>query len=153
MRDLKVKDVMTRRVVTVEPGDTIYGATKRLAEHHITGAPVVHEGKVVGMIAERDIVRAALPPMPGEGGMSALEAVTHPDAIKDRPEKKTVAEVMRTLVVEISPEASVWEAAAEMDHRGVNRLPVVDDSGALVGIMSRADLVKVMAERLEGQDR
>lgn len=152
MRDLKVKDVMTRRVVTVEPGDTIYEATKRLAENHITGAPVVHEDKVVGMIAERDIVRAALPPMPGEGGMSALEAVTHHDAIKD-PEKKTVAEVMRTLVVEISPEASVWEAAAEMDHRGVNRLPVVDDSGALVGIMSRADLVRVMADRLEGQDR
>ena len=140
-------DIMNREVVTVGAGDTVHDATATLAQHHVTGAPVLHGGKIVGMISERDIVRAALPPMPTEGGLSVLDALTHPEAIQDRPEKKTVAEVMRTLVVEISPEASVWEAAHVMEERGVNRLPVVDDEGNLVGIMTRADLIKVMAEQ------
>ncbi len=147
MKDLKVRDVMTSRVITLEPGDTLYEVTKKLAQNHITGAPVVQEGKVVGMISERDILRAALPPTP-EGGLSVLDVLTQPEAVDHSPEK-TAQDVMGTLVVEISPDASVWEAAAEMEQRGVNRLPVVDDNGELVGIMSRADLVKVMADQSE----
>lgn len=143
----KVEDVMTRSVVTLDPDETVHEAAKRLAHHRISGAPVVQEGKVVGVITESDIIRAALPPIPSEGGPAALEILTHADEVGHRPESKTVAEVMTTLVVEISPEDSTGKAAAEMERRGVNRLPVVDRDGTLVGIVARADLVRLMAER------
>ncbi len=53
---------------------------------------------------------------------------------------------MSTVVFAIRPEASVWAAAAEMDRHGVKRLPVTDAEGTLVGIVSRADLIRVMAQ-------
>lgn len=150
MRSPKVKDIMTSPVVTVEPEDSIPAAARRLAEHRIAGAPVVKEGAVVGMLSEHDIVRAVLPPAPGEEELSALAVVAHAEDIRQRPTKKTVADVMSTLVVETSPDTDVWEAAGEMERRGVNRLPVVDASGTIVGIVSRADVVRVMGQQPEG---
>jgi CBS domain-containing protein len=147
VRDLKVKEVMTRSVVTIAPDETLQRAAGRLAKHRIAGAPVVEEGKLVGMVTEQDIVRAVLPPVPTEGSLSVLEVMAHIDQVENRPSQKTVADAMSTLVVDISPEASLWEAATEMEQRGVNRLPVVDESGALVGIVSRADLVRIMGRQ------
>jgi CBS domain-containing protein len=147
VRDLKVKDVMTRSVVTVAPEETVQVAAGRLAQHRIAGAPVVKEGKLVGMVTEQDIVRAVLPPVPTEGSLSVLEVMTHINQVKNRPTMRTVADAMSTLIVDIGPEASVWEAATEMEQRGVNRLPVVDEGGALLGIVSRADLVRIMGEQ------
>lgn len=147
MPDTKVKDVMTRSVVTLDPDDSVHAAARSLARHGISGAPVVREGKVVGVITESDIVRAVLPPAPSEEGLAALELLTHTDEASPRSAAKTVAEAMSTLVVEISPEESVRNAAAQMEQRGVNRLPVVGPDGSLVGIVSRADIVRLIAER------
>jgi CBS domain-containing protein len=144
MRDARIKDVMTRSVITVEADETVQRAAQKLAENRIAGAPVVSKGRVVGMLTEQDIVRAMLPPIPLEGRLSMLEVLTHLDDVKNRPTMKTVRDAMSTLVVETSPEASVWEAATEMENRGVNRLPVLEKDGTLVGIVSRADLVRLM---------
>jgi CBS domain-containing protein len=146
MRGLKVKDVMSHPVITLAPGDSIREATRLLAQNGIAGAPVIEKGKLIGMITEQDIVRAVLPPVPSEGSLSVLEVLAHLDSVTNRPMKRTVADAMTTLVVDISPEAGVSEAATEMEERGVNRLPVVDADGALVGIVSRADLVRIMGE-------
>jgi CBS domain-containing protein len=146
VKDLKVRDLMTRSVVTVEPADNISEAARRLARHRVSGAPVVEQGKVIGMITESDIVRAVAIPEPTEGGLTILAAISDPSVILERSTKRTVADVMSTLVVEASPQASIWQAAAEMEERGVNRLPVVEEDGTLVGIISRADLVRLMAE-------
>lgn len=137
---------MTRSVVTVVPGDPISAAASRLAHHRISGAPVVEGGKVIGMITESDIIRAMAIPEPTEGALKLLSALNEPSVIKERSGKKTVADAMSTLVVETSPETTFWEAAAEMEERGVNRLPVVEEDGTLVGIISRADLVRQFAE-------
>ncbi|HYY44065.1 MAG TPA: CBS domain-containing protein, partial [Actinomycetota bacterium] len=142
----KVKDVMTRDVITITPDMTIRDAASRLARNGIAGAPVVEGGRVIGMVTEQDLVRTILPPAPTEGALSALEVLAHVNDVGIEQLDTPVSDSMSTLVVEILPEASVWEAAGEMERRGVNRIPVVDEDGKLVGIVSRADLVRVMGE-------
>lgn len=145
MDDWKVKDVMTESVITLDPSESVQEAARRLAENRISGAPVVSEGELLGMVTEHDIVQAMLPPKPGEGGFSSLDVLAHPEEVRNRPSMRTVADIMSRLVVETSPDTSLWEAAAEMQSRGIKRLPVVDE-GRLVGIVSRADIVRVVGQ-------
>lgn len=147
MYDAKVKDVMTSLVVTLHPGDPIHEAAARLARNRISGGPVLEDGKVVGVVSEADLIRAVLPPVPIDRRGSMLEALGLLfKAKKLAPAAgKAVRDVMNPIAVTIGPEESVWAAATVMDHRGIKRLPVVDLEGYLLGIVSRADLIKVMA--------
>lgn len=117
-----VADVMTKEVVTVTPDTSLRNVAKILAEKKISGVPVVDGGKVVGIVSEADILKA--------GDMS-----------------KTAGEVMVTDVIAVGPEACVTDAAAIMSDRGIKRLPVLDAEGKLVGIISRADVVRAMASK------
>ena len=147
MADTKVRDVMTNLVVMLYPKDSIHEAAQRLAKNGISGAPVVEAGKVVGIVSESDLIHAVMPPVPVNRGASVLDLL----ALIGRPHMKRhdlgkiVADVMSTSVVEASPDMSVWQAAATMERKGIKRLPVVDDDDYLLGIISRADLIKAMA--------
>jgi CBS domain-containing protein len=147
MADVKVKDVMTHLVVMLFPRDTLHEAALRLARNRISGAPVVEGGRVVGIVSESDLIQAVAPPGRFGRGMTT-DVLAHLVSNGSRPDVdgKTVADTMNSTVVDISPEASLWQAAALMEDRGVKRLPVVDEDGYLVGIISRADLVKAMAK-------
>ena len=147
MKELKVEDVMTRLVVKLYPNDTIHEAASRLAQNDISGAPVVQSGKVVGIISEADLVRAAMPPARvdrGHSSLSVLGMVLRGHVPEGHSDAK-VGSVMSDYVVTIAPTATIWDAAAIMERHGIKRLPVVEAEGELVGIISRADLVKVMA--------
>lgn len=141
---------MTESVISLDPSQTVQAAARVLAENRISGAPVVREGELLGMVTEHDIVQAMLPPSPQEGGFSALDVLAHLDEVKNRPSKKTVADVMSRLVVETSPDTSLWEAASEMQSRDIKRLPVVEE-GRLVGIVSRADVVRLVGQETESE--
>jgi CBS domain-containing protein len=147
MADVRVKDVMTHPVVALDPSDTIHNAAQKLARNRISGAPVVEDGKVVGVVSESDLIHAVLPPIPVDRGASIIDILSVIGRAKPRAHEhgKTVAEVMSPLVIQVAPSASVWRAASIMEDRGINRLPVVDDEDHLLGIVSRADLVKAMA--------
>lgn len=147
MADVKVKDVMTHLVVTLYPSETVHEAAGKLARNCITGAPVVEDGKVIGMVSESDLILATMPPVPIDRGVSVLDVLSVMGRARPRPHKhgKTVADVMNPLVIQVPAETSVWRAAFTMENRGVKRLPVVDEDGYLIGIISRADLVRVMA--------
>ena len=149
MSDVKVKDVMTKMVATLRPEDTLHEAARTLALNSISGAPVVRDGKPIGMISEADIVRSVLPHAHVVRGRPTLfDAMELALTGKHRPEPKsaTVADVMTTPVVRVAPDTSIWRAADVMGVSNVKRLPVVGDDGSLVGILSRADLVRVMAK-------
>lgn len=147
MNTIKVSDVMTHLVVTSRPEETIHEAARRMLSNRISGAPVVVEGRVVGIISEADLVAMFAPPPSSRGALTAPEpfalllrgGVPRPDT------GVTVAEVMTDDVVTVSPTASLWEAASLIQRHGIRRLPVVDDRGYLVGIVARADLVRSMA--------
>jgi CBS domain-containing protein len=139
-----VQDVMTAPVVTLRPDETVHEAAERLAGARISGAPVVENGKVVGIISETDILRALAPEEFMEKKVSTLEAITMilgwvPTEHRSEPR---VVEVMSSDVITVSPATSVWAAAGLMDRHEVNRLPVIDAEGELVGVVSRADLVR-----------
>lgn len=145
--DTKVKDAMTHLVVTLRPTDTVHDAAVRLARSHISGAPVVEEGKVVGMLSEADLVHSMMPPGRKDRTASILDVLTlvGPARSHARKHAKTVADLMSHIVVQVSPDDSIWRAASVMEEKGVKRLPVVDDDDFLVGILSRADFVRAMA--------
>jgi CBS domain-containing protein len=134
-------------VVTFQPNDSVHEAARRLAQNHISGAPVVTKGKVIGIVTEYDIVRAIARPAPVDRKLSFLDLLTQ-DAHKARDngdqQGLMVEDIMTHHVAVISEEATIWEAATSIERRGVKRLPVVDSQGQLCGIVSRADLVRVM---------
>ena len=140
-----IEEVMTRDVITVGPSMPISTAARLMADHGISGLPVVDEaGPLVGIITEGDLIlrqrlRACTP-----WWRTFLD---DPEAVARDYRKatgRTVAEVMTRPVVSISPVFEIETAAAILHARGVRRLPVVRN-GRLVGIISRGDLVRALA--------
>lgn len=139
---MKVRDVMTTTVSTTTPDASLREAATELARLGVSGMPVVGaQGQVVGVISEADILVK-------EGDEHHVGSFLHwlvdpedPGLVK-RFEATRVADAMSTPPVTITPERPVTEVANHMIDRHVNRLPVVDEAGSLVGIVSRADLVR-----------
>ena len=138
---MKVRDLMTRDVVTVTAETTLKDAAALLVRHRISGVPVVDvDGGVVGVLSEADVLVK-------EGGEPRREGMLgwlfEPDyAYRDKLEARTVGEAMTFPPLTIGPEAPAHKAAARMVEDQINRLPVVDDAGRIVGIVTRADLVR-----------
>jgi CBS domain-containing protein len=134
-----VKDVMTTRVIWVKKDATFREMAVALREHRVSAFPVVDDDrKVIGVVSEADMLtKEALIDEPGM--ISGI--LHHRDQAKARG--ITAGDLMTTAVVAVRPEDTVEHAARLMYDRGVKRLPVTDDSGRLVGIVSRADVLSV----------
>jgi CBS domain-containing protein len=138
---MKVREVMTTEVVTVKADTSLKEAAALLAGARISGLPVVDEdGQVIGILSEADILVKAGGGEPREG---LLGWIFEPDLDLERKLRaRTVGDAMTTPAITIRPERPLHEAAARMVREGVNRLPVVEADGKLVGIATRADLVR-----------
>lgn len=137
---LKVKDLMTPDVLTLAPNTSVREAAELLATEHVSGAPVVRLGKIIGMVSSRDLLEfiAALPADP-----DAVSGGLEHGILDDH----TVEEAMtRGPLTTIEPEAPASKAAELMHGEHIHRLPVVD-AGRIVGIISTTDLVKAVAQR------
>lgn len=149
---MKVADVMIRDVITLEPEQNLEEAAKILMEEDVSGAPVVREGKVVGVLSERDLLSTRTDPRPPRylellGGIIFLDNVREFQRQLQRAVATKVEEIMTTDVVVVHPDSSLEEAAQViMDHR-VNRLPVVDEEGMLVGIVTRNDVLRGLMDQ------
>jgi CBS domain-containing protein len=109
-------------VVTVSPSATVRELLDTLAEHRIGAVVVCSDEEIAGIVSERDVVRHL------RGGAQLL----------DQP----VSDIMTTDVVTCRGETAVDELMTTMTERRIRHVPVVDDAGALVGIVSIGDLVK-----------
>jgi CBS domain-containing protein len=144
MKIVKVQDAMTLSVVTLRPSDTVHEAAGLLADAGVSGAPVVEGGTVVGMLSETDILRVVAP-LSVDRPRSLFELLmSRGNVMVHGGSGPVVRDVMTRAVRSIRPGASLWEAADQMQRAEVNRLPVVDEDGALVGIVSRADIVRLV---------
>ena len=139
---MKVKDVMKGEVTTVAPETLLREVAALLAERGISGAPVVENGAtVVGVVSEADILMKERTPQARRGGMLG-RILEPPDPEADaKLVARTAGEAMTSPAVTVESKESIPRAAALMVDRGINRLPVVD-GGTLVGIVTRADLVR-----------
>ncbi|MFF0428137.1 CBS domain-containing protein [Streptomyces sp. NPDC004520] len=126
MRHRSVADLMTPTVVSVLPGSSLKEIARLLDEFDITAVCVVTEANhPLGVVSERDLVRRQ-----ADGGGAS-----------------TAGELMTSPAVVARPEWSVVRAARVMDRQGVKRLPVVDEEGAVVGVLSRSDLLQLFLRR------
>jgi CBS domain-containing protein len=138
---MKIEALMTKHVVTATPETPLKRVARMLTRYRISGVPVVDaDGGVLGVVTEADILCKEQGLAPEPGGLLGW-LFEKADAEGSRLLARTAAEAMTAPPVTISPQASVSEAARIMITRHINRLPVVAD-GRLVGIVSRADLVR-----------
>ena len=145
MQDKRVDGIMTRLFVALKPSDSIHYAAQRLARNHISGAPVVENNRVVGVISESDIIRATYPTQQGiiTNILDAITNLAH-ESTTHRLGGLTVVDAMSAPAIMATPDMSIWEAAALTERHGIKRLPVVNKDEWLVGVVSRADLVRIM---------
>jgi CBS domain-containing protein len=135
-----VRDVMTTRVVAVRKDASFKEMAAMLRTSRISAFPVVDDaGRVIGVVSEADLlVKEAVQ----ADGTSVLAALRH-FREEDKAAATTAGELMTGPAVTIGPDAAVAEAARRMyDHR-VKRLPVVNEAGQLLGIISRVDVLSV----------
>jgi CBS domain-containing protein len=139
---MRVRDLMTSNVLTVRSSTQLKDAAALLAEHRISGLPVVDdEGHVLGVLSEGDILYKETGTKDKPGFFDRLLSVP-PTGLDLKLAARTVGEAMSVPAVTIRPRRPVTQAATTMIEKGVNRLPVIDDEDRLIGIITRADLVR-----------
>jgi CBS-domain-containing membrane protein len=136
-----VKDVMTRTVVVVRDSTPFKEVVRRMQANRVSAVPVVdEEGRVLGVVSEADLILKEDPYLEGEPHL--FEGRRH-RLDREKHAANTAAELMTRPAVTIAPEASLGEAARQMTDHVVKRLPVVGPDARIVGIVSRADLLKI----------
>jgi CBS domain-containing protein len=133
----RVRDVMTTSVVTVDRITTYKEIARLLAEHRISGMPVLTMGRhVAGVVSEGDLL-AARDRNPSAGGRRLWRIS------RKQHQGRTAEELMTSPAITVYPDATIAGAARLMNARHVRRLPVVNPAGKLIGIVSRRDLLSV----------
>lgn len=132
-----VKNRMTSPAMTVTPETSFQDALKLMRDHKFRRIPVVdHEGKLVGIVSERDLLHAS--PSPATS-LSVWE-------VNYLLWKLKVADIMTHHVITIAPDAPIEDAANLMVTRKIGGLPVVDNAGYVVGVITETDIFKAFAE-------
>ncbi|MEU6017365.1 CBS domain-containing protein [Streptomyces sp. NPDC047515] len=140
-----VAEVMTRNVATASPEATLKTVAWSLAYNDVSALPVVDTHRhPIGIVSEADLLRrqAGLPDAEGRDQLRGTAAVD-----RHTMDARTAGDLMSTPVLTARPEWGIVETARFLNERGVKRLPVIDDTGALVGIVSRSDLLRPMLRR------
>jgi CBS domain-containing protein/PII-like signaling protein len=137
-----VRDVMTDKVVSVTEDTPYKQIVQTLAEHAVSAVPVVDaDGLVLGVVSEADLLHkmefAGLEPH-----LRLLERKQRRTA-RAKASGDTAGDLMSTPAVTVTTEVALSAAAQAMEQERVKRLPVVDDQGRLVGIVSRRDLLRM----------
>lgn len=157
---MNARDIMTRDVETVSPDDEVGEVLSRLARADFNGFPVTEDGIVVGIVTQGDLVDLFEPsdrtlwiPV---GFPPFLESLTYAVDISwdeldlgidlARNAGRPIRDVMTEDVVTVGPKADIDEILTLLasEDRDINRLPVVDEAGALLGIIARQDLLRTL---------
>jgi CBS domain-containing protein len=133
---MRVADILRSKgthVVTVAPELSVHQAMRMLARHAI-GALIVHDGALLGVLSERDVLRA------GAEDLQSLASLR-------------VDELMSSPVVTTTPEMAIREVMDTMTERRIRHLPVTDEKGALCGIVSIGDVVNALRDSIEMENK
>jgi CBS domain-containing protein len=146
---MKVREIMTRRVFSVRPEDSILQAGELMLRHDISGLPVADsEGRVVGIVTERDFMRCA--GACGDVRPRWLEVLIGRTQLRDGAAQRCesrVSEVMTRNPMTAAEEMAIEDVVRLMDTHRIKRVPVVRD-GRLVGIISRVDLMRALVRSI-----
>jgi CBS domain-containing protein len=152
---MRARDIMTQTVITVQPETPVREAARLFAENNISGAPVVDdEGRLLGIISEGDLLHRR------ETGTESRRRSWWLDLFASnrdlastyiKENARLVKDVMTTDVISVAELTPINEVADLMERRRIKRVPVLYD-GQLLGIISRANLVKAVASAPQGSD-
>jgi acetoin utilization protein AcuB len=140
---MQVVERMKTKLVVASPTDSVAAAWRLLRQHQIRHLPVVEEGKLVGIVTDRDI-RLVFP--------SALTSGRREQDPHDALEKIAVREIMTGQVVTVAPEAPIANVARLLLERRIGGLPVVQGS-RLVGIITKTDILAAFVDVVEGESQ
>jgi CBS domain-containing protein len=144
---MKARDVMVSPVITMGENDSVRDAAKLLVEKRISAVPIMDAaGKLVGIVTEGDLMRRTetdtehpyswLSFFLGEGAAAADYVKSHATKVKD---------VMTRNVRTAGPDTPLYEIADLFEENHIKRVPIVNDAGDLVGIVSRANILQAVA--------
>ncbi|MBO8190509.1 CBS domain-containing protein [Streptomyces oryzae] len=143
-----VRDLMTRPAVCVHTGTGLKDTARLLAEHDISALPVVDDrDRPVGVVSEGDLLQAQAEPAEPAADLLPVGHKRHRRQAGARAEAGTAGGLMTSPAVVAGPEWTVVEAARAMQTQGVKRLPVVNETGQVIGVLSRADLLRVFLRK------
>ncbi len=147
-QEMHVEDVMKKDVLAVKKFETIVRAANILSEKNISGLPVVdNDNNVVGIVTQADIL--------------SIVGVSKDPTVKDLlkhllgeklPEQRMgdiVGDIMTSPVATIRPDASIADAVQAMAEKKIRRLCVVDSRNKLIGLITRADILRAVIKRIE----
>lgn len=149
------RDIMSVSTITVKKNQTVKEALDLLAKHNVSGLPVIDDdGRVVGIISGTDIMRYSQlkQVLPKTGGLFWISPYSGSDDIEsirqgvDILHRTQIEMVMTKKVYTVTEETPISDIAKLLIKRNINRVPVVNQHNRLSGIITRADLVKFMAE-------
>lgn len=147
-----VADIMTPNPILARPDMPLKEAIKILAEHRISGLPVINDaGKLVGIISETDMIwqESGVTPPPYITILDSVIYLENPSRYEKELHKalgQTVEEVMtKGPIATITPNQSLSEAARLLNEKRVHQLPVLDETGMVIGILSCGDIIRMMA--------
>lgn len=149
--NLQAKDVMNRAVIACVPDARLEDIVRTLAENGISGLPVIDARRqVVGIISESDLLFAdEIEPPKMKTALFGLYIESERVMNRMAEVRGVLAhDVMRTNVITCHPQTPLREIAKTLHDHKIKRLPVVDEGGELVGIVSRADIIRALAQQM-----
>jgi CBS domain-containing membrane protein len=142
-RSVKARDVMTRDVASVGPDTPLEDVAQMMADRKVSGVPVVDRaGKVVGVISEKDFLVHLGTGEPRTFMEVVAECLKGSGCLAAPLRSYGAADFMNSPAVTVTEETPVMEIAQTFLQHKINRVPVVDHDGRLMGIVSRADVVR-----------
>lgn len=145
-REIPVSEVMTRDVISVGPEATIAEMSALMAERHISGLPVVDCNRLAGIVTEADLLARACVKRGRLFRRTLGYLFGEPVPFPRGGEGERAKDIMNPKVITATPEDDIKTAAGIMDKKRIKRLPVLDAEGKLVGIISRADVVRAIGK-------
>jgi CBS-domain-containing membrane protein len=141
-QSVTAKDIMTKTVISVNSDTSLIETARRMAENAISGLPVINEKQVViGVISEKDFFQK----MGAKDSVSfmgvVVECLSNKGCLAMPIREKLAADIMTSPAIIAHLHTSISELSSILTDNHINRVPVVNDEGKLLGIVSRGDLV------------
>lgn len=147
---MKIREVMSKKIITIEQTATLLEAAKLLFKHQISGILVTDGAhSLVGVLSEKDLYRSLYPSYTEfyEDPSSILNYGRDCEDLVLKAKNTTIKEVMATELITVTENDMAIKAGAIMLAKVVNRLPVINERGKLVGIISRRDIYQKIFQK------
>lgn len=148
---MKARDIMSTNVITIKKDTTVEEIAKVLTDNNISGVPVVDDdNRVIGMVTQKDLlykeVEPRFPPVVELlGGLIFLKGVKHYNEELKKLVGTKAEDIMTKNVITVNMDTEIERIAELMVENDINRIPVIDNK-KLMGIVSRADIIKFIAD-------